>query len=197
MVLCVPLCMNQSVVRDTIIPTYVKQRWMDRILDNVPTVYVVVTMGLCVLLCMNQSVVRDTIIPTYVKPRWMDRILDNVPTVCVVATMVLCVLLSMSQSVVRDTIIPTFVKPRWMDITDPTVTMVCVVVVVTIGTTINVPTCVTHPSCPVIVMPIFPNGVMMLKQVAASISRTVDVVVIATILTPNMIVTTSAVSVKS
>merc|ERR1719162_908708 len=75
--------------------------------------------------------------------------------------------------------------------------MVYVVVVVdTIGT-INVPTCVTHPSCLVIVMPIFPNGVMILKQVAASISRTEDVVAIATILTPNMTVTTSAVSVKS
>merc|ERR1712238_195197 len=143
-----------------------------------PTVsVVVVTMVLCVQLCMNQSVVKDTSIPTYVKQRWMDRILDNVTTVCVVATMVLCVLLCMNQSVVKDTIIPTFVKPRWMDITDPSVTMVyVVVVVVTIGTTINAPTSVTHPSCPVIVMPIFPNGVMMRKQVAAHTSRTVDVV---------------------
>merc|ERR1712085_245518 len=121
------------------------------------------TMVLCVLLCMNQFVVRDTIIPTYVKQRWMDSILDNVTTVCVVVdTMVLCVLLCMNQFVVRDTIIPTYVKQRWMDITDPTVTTVCVVVVVvvTIGT-INVPTSVTDPSYPVIVMPIFPNGVMM------------------------------------
>merc|ERR1712194_51618 len=128
---------------------------------------------------------------------WMDSILDNVTTVCVVVdTMVLCVLLCMNQSVVRDTIITTYVKQRWMDITDPTVTMVCVVVVVdTIGT-INVPTSVTDPSYPVIVMPIFPNGVMMRMKVAARISRTVDVAAIGTILTPNMTVTTSAVSVK-
>merc|ERR1712085_168597 len=155
------------------------------------------TMVLCVLLCMNQFVVRDTIIPTYVKQRWMDSILDNVTTVCVVVdTMVLCVLLCMNQFVVRDTIITTCVKQRWMDITDPTVTMVCVVVVVdTIGT-INVPTSVTHPSCLVIVMPIFPNGVMMRMKVAARISPTEDVVAIGTILTPNTTVTTSAVSVK-
>merc|ERR1712194_236995 len=58
-------------------------------------------------------------------------------------------------------------------------------------------TSVTHPSYPEIVMPIFPNGVMMRMKVAARISPTEDVVAIGTILTPNMTVTTSAVSVKS